>query len=441
MADRDSSSSPASTAAAAVADGVPGQAPLLQVRNMAKAFGPTQALRDSTFELRAGEVHRPGRRERLGQEHAGQDPQRRPRPRRRRAGDRRRGRLADPHPQLAQRARHRHRLPGGARRGGALGPRQRLARLRRPGPHAASPMREKRAARGRGARASCSGTRSTSTSAVEDLSLSGPAGLRHRPRPAARPADPDPRRGDLGARRRHARPPLRDRRRALAAEGVGVIFITHRMDEIEEHRRPHHRDALGRDGGDPRPRPVEPRPGRPPDDRRRALTERRARGSSSPRRGATRRAVLSVRGLRLRPDGAPIELEIAPRRAGRPRRPGGPRPAHLPGRAAGRRRCRRRGRCGTRRRREVADPLARRGGATTTSPTSRASAASTSLFRWMSIRENFAMPTLARDTAVRLAAHAPPRAAAWPATWSASASSSVARATRSRPSAAATSRR
>ncbi len=56
----------------------------------------------------------------------------------------------------------------------------------------------------------------------------------------------------------------------LAAEGVGVIFITHRMDEIEE---------IG--------------------DR---ITVMR-----SARRGA---AVLSVRGLRLRPDGRPIDLQV-----------------------------------------------------------------------------------------------------------------------------------
>jgi ABC-type sugar transport system ATPase subunit len=39
----------------ALADGAP--APLLRVANVAKAFGATQAVRDASFELRAGEVH------------------------------------------------------------------------------------------------------------------------------------------------------------------------------------------------------------------------------------------------------------------------------------------------------------------------------------------------------------------------------------------------
>jgi ABC-type sugar transport system ATPase subunit len=30
---------------------------LVRVEHVAKAFGPTQALRDCSFELRAGEVH------------------------------------------------------------------------------------------------------------------------------------------------------------------------------------------------------------------------------------------------------------------------------------------------------------------------------------------------------------------------------------------------
>ena len=55
----------------------------------------------------------------------------------------------------------------------------------------------------------------------------------------------------------------RDRLFALVAgsrrAGVGVIFITHRMDEIERDRRPHHGDALRRDGRDARPRHWTPR--------------------------------------------------------------------------------------------------------------------------------------------------------------------------------------
>ncbi len=105
----------------------------------------------------------------------------------------------------------------------------------------------------------------------------------------------------------------RDRLFELVAElsraGVGVIFITHRMDEIEQigdritvmrsgktvaeldrgHWTPQQlvrlmtgSDALGKEGHD-RLSPI------------------------ADRRGAT---VLSVRGLRLRPDGAPIDLEF-----------------------------------------------------------------------------------------------------------------------------------
>ena len=48
----------------------------LEVQTLAKAFGATQALRDGSSTA-AGRGPRAGRRERLGQEHARQDPQRR----------------------------------------------------------------------------------------------------------------------------------------------------------------------------------------------------------------------------------------------------------------------------------------------------------------------------------------------------------------------------
>jgi ABC-type sugar transport system ATPase subunit len=45
------------TAASVAMTDAAGAAPLLRVANMAKAFGPTQALRDCSFELRPAEVH------------------------------------------------------------------------------------------------------------------------------------------------------------------------------------------------------------------------------------------------------------------------------------------------------------------------------------------------------------------------------------------------
>jgi ATPase subunit of ABC transporter with duplicated ATPase domains len=43
--------------AAAVADAGSTRAPLIRVTGLGKAFGETQALRDASFELLAGEVH------------------------------------------------------------------------------------------------------------------------------------------------------------------------------------------------------------------------------------------------------------------------------------------------------------------------------------------------------------------------------------------------
>ena len=49
-----------------------------ELRGISKRFGATQALDDVSLELLPGEVHGAGRRERGRQEHAGQDPGRRP---------------------------------------------------------------------------------------------------------------------------------------------------------------------------------------------------------------------------------------------------------------------------------------------------------------------------------------------------------------------------
>ena len=102
---------------------------LLRVSHLAKAFGATQAVRDCSFELRAGEVHALGRRERLRQERrSSRSSAACTSPMRGRSSSaasrwRRCGR-----PAQAQRPRNRHRLPGGPRRRVVLGARQRLAR-------------------------------------------------------------------------------------------------------------------------------------------------------------------------------------------------------------------------------------------------------------------------------------------------------------------------
>ena len=54
----------------------------------------------------------------------------------------------------------------------------------------------------------------------------------HRPGAAPRPEDPGARRGDLGPGRRHPRQTVRAS--AARAAGARVVFISHRMDEIEQ---------------------------------------------------------------------------------------------------------------------------------------------------------------------------------------------------------------
>ena len=95
----------------------------------------------------------------------------------------------------------------------------------------------------------------------------------------------------------------------LAADGVGIIFITHRMDEMEEigdritvMRSGETVASLTRGGWTPR-------------ELVRLMTgaeELVTVGQPDTRPAASRRGapVLSVRGLRLRPDGRPIDLEV-----------------------------------------------------------------------------------------------------------------------------------
>ena len=181
----------------------------------------------------------------------------------------------------------------------------------------------------------------------------------------------------------------------LAAEGVGVIFITHRLDEIEQIGD---RISVMRSGETVANLT---RASWTPRDLVRLMTGsdeletvgRREKESAESRRGAP---VLSIRGLRLRPDGSPIDLTV---HAGEliglagleghgqneflealwgQNIVGGQVVRHLPG-----------------------------GDVVIRSPDQAADChvayvprerARDSLFSWMTIRENFALPTLAQDS-------------------------------------------
>ena len=161
-----------------------------------------------------------------------------------------------------------------------------------------------------------------------------------------------------------------------------------------------------RRSADARARRVDAARARPPHDRLRPAHRARPRGVEplAVRRGAT---VLSVCGLRLRPDGAPIDVEIRARRARRPRRA-----SRDTARTSSSTRCEegpleRRGGLPPRRRRDDRDrrraEAAEQGIAYV--PRERRQA----LFAWMSIRENFAHADPRGKTPARLVRH-PPRA-------------------------------
>ncbi len=96
----------------------------------------------------------------------------------------------------------------------------------------------------------------------------------------------------------------------LSRRGVGVIFITHRMDEIEQIGD---RITVMRSGetvAELDRGQLDAPAARAADDRSRGARRAASRTGCTPiaeRRGAT---VLSVRGLQLRPDGRPIDLEV-----------------------------------------------------------------------------------------------------------------------------------
>ena len=96
--------------------------------------------------------------------------------------------------------------------------------------------------------------------------------------------------------------------RRLAAEGTSTIFISHRMDEVEEIGD---RVTVMRSGetvATPRPWGGRGRRARPADDRRRA-PDRHA-GTPHPERPRSADVVLRASGLQLRPGGAEIDFEL-----------------------------------------------------------------------------------------------------------------------------------
>ena len=272
-------------------------------------------------------------RERVGQEHARQDADRRP-PSRSRV-DRGRGQdaLGDPLPAGGARARDRRGLPGGPRRPAALDPRQPLARHRPAAPGRSLEIGAARARVRDAARAHRHRSRPR-TSGRGALAQRSP-GLLHRARSHPPTADPRPRRGNLGARRRDARPAVLDR---ATPRGRGDEHDLHLPPDGRGggDRRPGHGDAGRRDRRDACPWGGLGRRARPPDDRRRAPDRHRARPSRAPSLGGRRPACVRAQAASGRRGD---RLRAARRRDRRPRGPRRPGPGRVPARPA---RCRRR---------------------------------------------------------------------------------------------------
>ena len=145
----------------------------------------------------------------------------------------------------------------------------------------------------------------------------------------------------------------------------------------------------------------------PPDDRLRPDDRARPRGASSRRRAPRRAVAERARPAAARRTAAPIDVEVrAGELVGLAGLEGHGQDEFLT-RALGRRRHRRRGRPARRRRRGRRSLAEARG-----RPRHRlrpARARGEALFGWMSIRENFAMPTLGSDSSARLAGRASSR--------------------------------
>ncbi len=372
---------------------------LVRVEHVAKAFGPTQALQGLLVRAARGRGPRPGRRERLGQEHAGEDPQRGPPARRGPDRGRREPRLSCAAPRVVRSTAS----SPSSRRSSSPESRsvagQRMARRRRhlagagPDPGEAAPCQGGPAGAPRPADRPVRGD--------GGALAQRPAGLLHRPRALLR----NPRILILDEATSALDVATRDRLFALvsrlAADGVGVIFITHRLGRDRGDRRPHHGHALRvRRSPTSSARQWTPQRAGPAHDRLGCSWSKAGRIEEAhgrvPARGAP---VLSVRGLRLRP-GRRSRSTSRSRQESSSAWPA----SRATARTSSSRRCgggtsdRGRGRPPPRRgaMSVVRSPVRRR--ATATSHTSRASGASTPLFSWMTIRENFALPTLGADS-------------------------------------------
>ena len=303
---------------------------LLRVRELAKAFGATQALRSCSFELRAGEVHAL-----VGENGSGKSTlvkilSRRAPPGRGQievgGGEVRCATPAAPRMRPADR----DGVPGGPRRRAAVGARQRLARRRRRLRARSHARREARAARARRS-ASCSARPATSTQPVERAVASATA---RRAASRARCVR-EPRILILDEATSALDVATRDRLFAIvsAAEPPAAsasIFISHRMDEVEEIGD---RITVMRSGETVATldaREVDAARARAPDDRHRPAERRtaiRGRRASAPARRSLR-----AHGVRAAPRRRRRSTSSPRRRARRARRARGPRPGRVPAR-------------------------------------------------------------------------------------------------------------